>query len=53
MGAGLLLHPPLLLCREHRPNSIEVFISFLLGHVLPQLWHSHSLDPPPLDVHES
>jgi hypothetical protein len=47
---GLLLHPPLLLHREHRSNSVEVFISFLLGRVLLQLLRSHLLDPPLLAV---
>jgi hypothetical protein len=49
----LLLHPPLLLCREHKPNSVEMLISFLLGHVLPQLLCSLLLDPPSLAVRES
>jgi hypothetical protein len=48
-GASLLLYPPLLLCREHSPNSVEVFIflSFLtasslnfcaLIHMILLLW---------------
>jgi hypothetical protein len=49
---GLLLYRSLLLCWEHRPNSVEMLISFLLGRILPQLLCSH-LDPPPLAVRES
>jgi hypothetical protein len=48
MGVDFLLHPPLLLHRDHRPDDVEVLISFLLGYLFPHLLHPHPLDPPPL-----
>jgi hypothetical protein len=52
-GAGLLLHPLFLLHQDHRPDSVEVLISILLGRFLPYLLCSHPLDPPSLARRES
>jgi hypothetical protein len=45
---NLLLHPPLLLCRDHRLDSVEVLVNLLLDHFFPHLLRPHLLDPPPL-----
>jgi hypothetical protein len=47
-GVGHLLHPTLLLQRDHRPDAIEVLVSLLLDRFFLQLLHPHQLDPPPL-----
>jgi hypothetical protein len=46
MGVGLLLHPPFLLCQDHRSYVFEVLVSLLLGRLLPHLLCPHPLDPP-------
>jgi hypothetical protein len=45
-GVDLLLHPPLLLHRDHWSDDVEVLVSFLLGCLFP-----HLLLPRPLGSH--
>jgi hypothetical protein len=47
-GVDLLLDPPLLLCRDHWPDDVEILDSLLLDLLFPHLLHPHPLDPPPL-----
>jgi hypothetical protein len=50
---GLLLHPLLLLHRDHRPDGVEVLIPLLFGRLPPQLLHPQPSNPPPLAGDES
>jgi hypothetical protein len=52
-GTSLLLHPSLLLHRDHRSDVVEVFISLRLDRFFPHLLRPHPLDPPPLAGREA